>query len=313
MEKYHFIINFSAGSGNAKKKWEWIKKALQEKQIVYDVHPTAYKGHGEELAKEIATHIQTSQLVQSEAIVVVGGDGTLHEIMNGLTEFTNIQVGYIPAGSGNDFARGHKLPLSTPKTLAHLLQTKENGSIVDVGMFHVAKKNESRQFVNNIGLGFDAEIVKYANHSTMKVLLNKLHIGFLVYVFSLFTVFFKFRPFSVTVSVDGEIHTYDDALFVTVSNHAYFGGGVKILPNAVPTDGKFDVCVARKVSFTKLLFLFMAMKFEKHTSFREVNIFQGEHIGLQTTFPVEMHADGERVGKTKVSLDMQPQKRSFLL
>ena len=111
-EKYEFIVNPQARSGRGRKLWEKIEAELKKRKTDYRVHMTAGKGH----AGEIAGALSSSD--EKCTIVVMGGDGTINEVLNGIVFSENVTLGYIPIGSSNDFARGMGIPKKPEKALA---------------------------------------------------------------------------------------------------------------------------------------------------------------------------------------------------
>ena len=102
--RYEFIVNPQARSGRGKKIWERMETELKRRNIDYHVYITEKNGHAEKIADRL------SAPGQRRTIVVMGGDGTVNEVINGLNVSENITLGYIPVGSGNDFARGLGIP-----------------------------------------------------------------------------------------------------------------------------------------------------------------------------------------------------------
>ncbi|MFC0270349.1 diacylglycerol/lipid kinase family protein [Metabacillus herbersteinensis] len=128
----------------------------------------------------------------------------------------------------------------------------------------------SSYFVNNLGVGFDAEVAKMASELSWKKILNGLNIQSLTYVIALIKSIFTYSPSSITLTVDEEIHEFTNVWFVAVSNHPYYGGGMKIAPTANPTDGKLTITTVHNLSRMKLLLLFVTVFFGKHIGLRKV-------------------------------------------
>ncbi|MFK4997392.1 diacylglycerol/lipid kinase family protein [Bacillus sp. N9] len=146
-----FIVNPAAKNGYSQKVWNKIRRKLE--RIPHDVYYTKGKEDGMALAQQIATNTNQSLL-----LVAVGGDGTIHEVVNGAIEYEHVTFAYIPTGSGNDFAKGYKLPANPAKCLdviLHLLP--KEAKRVDCG---VIRGETPRYFVNSVGVGFDAIIAK---------------------------------------------------------------------------------------------------------------------------------------------------------
>ena len=194
MQLYSFIINPAAGNGHINHIWPKLETYLQKKQVDYSIHTTKYPGHATKIVQELANAIP------KPTIIVLGGDGTLHEALNGLQE-ANLQasLAYIPCGSGNDFARGAKINANPLISLQKIL-TKPTKIDLDIGYYTDKIRHTQAFFTNNLGVGFDANIVYTANHSYIKRILNKHRLGFLAYAFSFFKAFYQQETFNLTLT-----------------------------------------------------------------------------------------------------------------
>ncbi|RSD27773.1 diacylglycerol/lipid kinase family protein [Mesobacillus subterraneus] len=301
MEKVYFIVNPLAKNGSCRKIWRNIEGELRGSGVTYLAFFTEYPGHAKELAEALARKADGS----SALIAAVGGDGTLHEVVNGTALFPNVTVGFIPGGSGNDFSRGFGIPKNSGDALRLLIQQKKRASEIDIGKIQHNELQET-YFMNNMGVGFDAAVAKESNESNMKRFLNKLSLGRLVYVYILVKKLLTYRSIPIDIHVDGKEFRYDSAWFVTVSNQPYYGGGMKIAPDALPDDGLLDVTVVHDLSRWKLLLIFISVFWGKHTRFREVEQFTGRSITITSPVEVLAHADGEAIGHTPVRIQACP-------
>lgn len=308
MEKIYFIVNPNAKNGNCGKIWRNIEAELKRQDIPYLAFFTERPGHGKELAGTIANKVNGRQAT----IATVGGDGTLHEVVNGAASYPNITVGFIPGGSGNDFSRGFSIPKKAVDAL-HLLIDQRHSSPIEIDIGKIKHKElHKTYFMNNMGVGFDAAVAKESNESRMKVLLNRISLGRLVYVYILVKKLLTFRTIPIQVTVDGKQHQYDAAWFVTVSNQPYYGGGMKIAPAALPDDGILDVTVVHRISRWKLLLIFISVFWGKHTKFDAVEQFTGKSIIIDSPEGVLAHADGEAIGQTPLKIQACPKALRIL-
>ncbi|RDU36158.1 diacylglycerol kinase family lipid kinase [Neobacillus piezotolerans] len=291
MNTFYFIVNPKAGNGKGRAVWKRAEQKLNTLHIPYRAFFTEYPGHAIELSRTAAGLADGEQAV----VVAVGGDGTAHEVLNGLGAFATSGFGFIPAGSGNDFSRGFGIPADPMDALGLLLGIQErNPSSTDCGSLNLNGKNHL--FINSAGAGFDALVSKKANESRLKGLFNRLSLGKLVYVYILLKELASYNRTPLQVTIDGNVHSFKDAWFATVSNQPYYGGGMIISPCARPDDGELDITVVHRLSKAKLLLVFMSVFWGKHTSFEEVHMFKGKEIKIQTTSPIHIHADGEYIG-----------------
>ncbi|HAT54941.1 MAG TPA: diacylglycerol kinase [Lactobacillus sp.] len=294
---FYVILNRHAGRGYANTVWHTIKPQLDQLQIAYQVTETKYAGHATLLAEQYAKH-HADATTGSQIVLVVGGDGTLNQALNGLkqaTVTTPLPLAYIPAGSGNDFARGAQVSRNPSNALKQILTATEP-EILDIGHYEETTQQEQRYFVNNVGIGFDAAVVSAANHSDKKSLLNRLHLGNLAYVGQLIKVLGQQTAFPVTVNIGNHRDIFNNAFLVTTSNHPYFGGGVPILPIANVHDGKLSLIIAEKMILPKFIFLFIMMTFGRHLGFKHVHHYQATHLQLTVSSLEYGQVDGEEMG-----------------
>jgi diacylglycerol kinase (ATP) len=300
MEQIYFIINPKARNGYCLKIWQQIEIQLEAKKISYLAFFTEYPNHAQILASQIASKNQNHKL-----IVAVGGDGTMHEVMNGIVKFKNITLGFIPGGSGNDFSRGFHIPSDPVAALKVILRlSKKEGQLIDIGKIMMGNQQD-HFFINNMGTGFDAIISYEVNQSQMKAFFNKLSLGRLVYVYFLLKKLFTYKSSTIDLSIDGNKHIFEQTWFVTVSNQPYYGGGMKIAPQAVPDDGLLDITVVHQLSRLKLLLVFISVFWGKHVHFKEVKTFTGRKISIESDSSLYVHADGEHIGYTPLNIQLQ--------
>lgn len=310
-ENYHLIINELSGSGKGKKITQQISQLLTDKNLSFQLHKSAYPSHTIQLAKMIAQEIEENQAL-SQLIIVIGGDGTLHEVLTGLGEqYAHLPIGYIPAGSGNDFARGTGISKYPDKALEQILSAQHAKKL---NIIHYYDHNQQRKefAVNNVGIGFDAAVVKKANHSRFKVSLNKLNLGSLVYFVSLIQVFFEQAAFPLTITTDGKTKTFNDAFLVIINSHPYFGGGIPVSPEASQLDENLDLIILPKRSFAKFLYLFVLMIFGgKHLENKDVYYYHAKNISLKTASTIDANADGEILVNQPIDFQFKTTSRYF--
>jgi diacylglycerol kinase (ATP) len=306
--KLYFIVNPAAKNGRCKKVWKRLEKVLHEKHISYQVFFTSRQGDGTRIARKI---IESTS--ETTAIIAVGGDGTVHEVANGVFPFKHGIVGYIPAGTGNDFSRGIHIPNHPRKALEHILLLVKNHcfSAYDTGQFAGPHVREGL-FVSNLGCGFDAQIARKANRSKLKSLFNRLSLGKFVYVLYLIKELIFYQPAKVVLQIDGEEHLFERTWLVTISNHPYYGGGMKIAPYAKSDDGLFQIIVVDNISRLKILLLFVTVFWGGHTKMKEVKVLTGKQIHVHTSSPLPLHADGENIGSGSVSVCVQANALSVI-
>lgn len=262
----------------------------------------------ESISKKQSIHLNEKK----HLLLIIGGDGTLNEALVGLgEEQKNIPLAYIPAGSGNDFAKGVSISNNVNEALEQILNCKEPKKI-DILRFHENILNETGYAVNNIGIGFDAATVRYANLSTLKKKLNTVKMASFTYLVSLVIILFKQKGFPIEVKVN-DIHvTFPKAFLVTVNNHPYFGGGMEISPKASPYDNCVDLIVLQKVPVIKIIYLLILMlNGGRHLKNKDVYHFQGSHIQILSHQLEDIQTDGEFSGNKSVDLSIKSSFRYF--
>lgn len=283
---YIFIVNPIAGNGRAKRTFSKILESNLYQRIDSEYYITEYKGHAEVITRKLIDQ----QADQITAIIVVSGDGTLHEVMNGVGHHS-IPISFIPGGSGNDFARGCGIT-GRPLEILHKIIYENDEIPYWLGNYQVDQL-PTRFFTNNIGFGFDAEIARKANASKYKEFLNGFRIGKLSYIIALVQVLLRFKPINISLEIDGQTYTYKDCWMVTVSNHPYYGGGMKVIPNAKIRPTTFSVMIVHSISKWKVLGLFMTVLTGDHVRFKEIEIKEAQKLAIYSEEKIPFQVDGE--------------------
>ncbi|MDV2581267.1 diacylglycerol/lipid kinase family protein [Alkalibacillus haloalkaliphilus] len=279
---YAFIINYKAGSQKASSVYNYIKERHHDKISQHKTYYTQYEGHATELTKTIVNSGEV------QTIIIIGGDGTVYEVFNGLKN-NDIAIGLIPTGSGNDFARGCGMELN-PYKQADLLFQQAESMLYWLGEYEVS--GNQYVFASSIGFGFDGEVAQTVDQSSFKKWLNIFRLKQLIYVYGLIKNVFTYKPKNLSLNVDGECIKMDNTWLITVSNHPYFGGGMKIAPNAEVNDQHFTITTVSNISRMKILLLFITVFFGKHTSLKEVDCFNGSTVSISSDTPLIYQADG---------------------
>lgn len=285
-----FIINPVAGRGRTAQVWEKIKEKLDRNRVHYKPYFTGRHGHGFELAAK-------AQKDGAERLVVLGGDGTLHEVINGMDRRRSA-VGIIPTGTGNDFCRSAGLPLD-PLEALRVLESGQMRS-VDLG------KVNGRFFINMAGIGLDAQVAYEVNR----------HFRFLrgtaAYVLALFKVLLTYGNREVELSLDGQTQRRK-VLFVAVANGQFIGGGMKMVPPARLDDGWFHLCVAGDVGKFDTLLTLPKIYRGGHAKHPLVSFPQAKEVEITSTEPMVVHADGEIIGQLPAKFTIVPNGVNLLV
>lgn len=284
---YIFIINPTAGSSRAMRIFSKIQASDLYKGIKSRYFLTKYNGHAEKIVNHLVNDKSNNNII---AIIVIGGDGTIHEVVNGVGK-RRIPIAIIPSGSGNDFARN----FSAGKSPLEILKSIINGNH-DIPYWlgnYQMRNGDKRYFVNSIGFGFDAEVAQTANQSFYKKIFSRLGLGKISYVIALIQVLRRFKPLNVEMEVNGKKRHIQDCWMVTISNHPYYGGGMKIIPDAFIRPSVFPVLIIHSISKWKVLGLFMTVFTGKHTKFKEIELFETTELKISSTDKMYYQVDGE--------------------
>lgn len=291
---YYFIVNPNSRSGGGLKIWHRLRAELDRRNIDYEVYMTECVGHGKKLAAKISALASAENPIH---LVGMGGDGTITEILTGLTNIEHITFGFIPTGSGNDFCRGMRLPVDPLKALDSILKEER---IMNMDIPHVDCNDRFYRFGISTGLGFDAAVCHEAAISKLKKAFNKIGLGKLIYVLIALKQLLFCTPFSLSIKVDDESeYQYKKVYFAAVMNQQYEGGGFRFCPDAKPDDGVLDLLIVEGIPRPVVVIAIPTAFFGKHTIFKGVHILQGKHIELHSTTPAALHRDGEAGGYTE--------------
>lgn len=292
---YYFIVNEHGASGLASHKWNVVQKVLENKNVQYKIFIPQYTGHATEIAKEISETDDTDI-----RLVIVGGDGTINEVLNGITDFSRIKLGLIPTGSGNDFSRGLKIPRHHPKKVINNILNSATNKTIDLGKTKITKngKKKSRIFGISSGFGFDAIVGTGINDAKMKTFFNKLHIGKISYIFLTIKTLFSMKTQDLDVTFDDEekIH-FEKLIFISAMNFKAEGGGVKMTPSAMGDDGFLSVCVAHDIPKWLTFFIFPLLIFGLHTKLHPFFLIKNcKKLKISSSTKNIIHTDGEFFG-----------------
>lgn len=284
---YHFIVNPNSRSGLGQHIWKEIEPFLLQDGTPYTVFLTKYQGHARKKVRELTSD------QQEHTLVVLGGDGTINEVINGICDFSKVTLGYIPTGSSNDFARGFRMQVDPLKAIAPILHPSEY-QFMDIGK--LSYRGKTRHFAVSAGIGFDAAICHQTVISKLKTLLNKVKLGKLTYVGIALNRLFFSEPIPLNICLDyDQVHTFEAAYFSSVMNHRYEGGGFKFCPSAKPNDGLLDIIVISNIPKWKILLLLPTAFWGKHIFCKGVHTYSCKHVTIESARSLPVHTDGEPI------------------
>jgi YegS/Rv2252/BmrU family lipid kinase len=281
------IINPVAGKGRTIEIMPKIKEKLDplKNEIEYKLILSNYAGEISEITKR---HYDLGY----REFIAVGGDGTLSELINGLdfAKLESVKIGIIPLGTGNDFVKNFSEKNDVNLVLDAVIhdQTKT----VDMGIVN------SHMFINVCSFGIDGPIIK----DTEKY--KKIFPGKFSYLFSTLKAGITFKPKKVKVQIDDQIYK-GQMILVAVGNGKYFGGGMKVCPDALLTDGLFDICLVKDVSKAKFMKEISKVYSGRLGEVNEVTYSKGRFIRIEVEDGQYLiNVDGNLVGTTPVEISI---------
>lgn len=307
MNGLFIIINPVAGHGKAKRVWKRVKRELDRKRVSYRSFQTEYPGHAEVLARQVAT-IQNYHL---KTIICIGGDGTIHELVNGLRSFNNIKIGFISAGIGNDFARRFKRSRQPVKAISHIIQSMDQpGLRFDLGGFSPKGNQSGLFFIHSLEIGFHAEVVKAVEKAYENKYISMLHLEFLTFIIGFLKVLFTYKPVSLNVIVNGENLSYQQVWFLSTINLHQNQGSDKLAQSDGPIDGVLNITVVKNMKRYQFLLLYLLNLTGKHL--RSETSIVSDSLTVCSERTLSIQADGDIVGETPVSVYVKKSTVEFI-
>ncbi len=293
---FHVVINPAGASGRTFKIWDQLEQIMIEEDADYTVHFSSPDEGIEAICRRITSAGETR-------LIVIGGDGTINEAVNGITDLSSVRLGYVPAGSSNDIAKGLGLEKSRETILRRILKG-ETVREIDVGRVeflnaedvigpHVPGTKIVRRFLAGCGIGFDAHICQQVLTSKWKSILNKVHLGKLIYLAVAAKVIFTEEMIPFLVTADGVTKDLGKCLFTVAMNESYEGGGFQFCPDARDDDGKLTMCSADHMTRFDFFRIFPYAYQGKHLKFRGISEYDGRNVRIRTAVPLWVHTDGE--------------------
>ncbi len=267
---YHLIINPVAGKKRAIRNLAVAERRLTERGLPFQTHKTNAVRDGARIARALTE-------AGEDELIVLGGDGTLHEVLNGVVDPSKCKLGLIPSGTGNDFAGRLGIPLDAERAMEIIL----SGEAKPVDFLQV----DGVRCMNVAGVGMDVDVLERCQLGRGK--------GKGKYLRSLLRSLFAFKGLPITVVRDGQEERHN-ALLAATCNGSRFGGGITICPPAVVDDGKMDVvlvdCIGGKM---KIIKAFLKLLKGKILEYPAATHFLCEEIKIERGTDCPVQLDGE--------------------
>lgn len=303
------IVNLHAGSRRCEREWPEIKSLLDQSGLKLDYVFSERAFHAIDISRD------SIQQKGYKKIIIVGGDGTMNEVVNGLFQQTRyntkeITLGLITVGTGNDWGRHYGMHKSYRKMINAI--KKGNTFLQDVGKVnyeHTSEK-EDRYFVNIAGMGYDALVAKKTNLSK-----EKGRGGVLVYLINLLQSLFQYTYTNLTISADNKQVFSGKVFTLSIGICKYNGGGMMQLPNAVSDDGLFDVTLVRKTSKLRVIRNIKNLYDGSFINMKEVETFRGKNFVIECNpgNNLFLETDGESLGHSPLYFEIVPRSVKLIV
>jgi YegS/Rv2252/BmrU family lipid kinase len=299
--KWLVIVNPNAGRRKGKKDWPEISTLLTE--AGFDFHPvfTEHRDHAVYISEE---HILNGY----RQIIVVGGDGTLNEVVNGIFRqkkcaSTDITLGMVMVGAGNDWGRMYNIPESYLEAVQVI---KERNLFIQDAVrvtFHTGDEEKGRYLVNMAGIGYDAMVAQMTNRAK-----EKGGGGPLTYYINIFKGLFRYRHIKMEVTADDMLCYRGKVFSMNIGVCRYNGGGMMQLPNAVPDDGVLDVTIMKVLTKLDVVRNVNKLYDGSFVELPFVETYTGRKISILTNPPqaAMIEIDGESVGHSPLQFEILP-------
>lgn len=308
--KWLVIVNPNASIRKCEKDWPEIKQLLIDEGIDFDSFLTEYPGHAIQLVRDNITEKGYKKVIS------VGGDGTNNEVINGIFSqqrypTSEITMGVIPVGTGNDWRRTFDIPLDY-KTNVKIIK---DGTVFlhDIGKVTYYNHGDPkvRYFLNGAGTGLDEMVCGMTNK-----LKSEGKGGSVRYMLSTANCVRKYECVHIQLEVDDKLVFDDEILSLSVGNGRFNGGGMMMMPNAIPDDGFFDITVIKKVGLMKFAAnisnLYNGTFIDK---LKEVSIYRGKKIRI-TSLPAHkllLETEGETLTNSPFDFEMIPKSIQMIV
>ena len=307
--KWLVVVNPMASVGKSGKDWPLIKQTLINEGIEFDDVMTEYPRHAIEIVRNAIVEKGYRKFIS------VGGDGTNNEVINGIftqdaVPTTEITMATMPIGTGNDWRRTFDIPLEYD-VVAKIIKAGHTFSH-DIGKLTYYNDGDPkiRYFLNAAGTGLDQMVCNSTN-----MMKQQGKGGTIRYLISVVKCLLTYKVTHIQIEIDNQIVFDDQILSVSVGNCRFNGGGMMMMPNAIPDDGQLDVTVIRKVSIFKFAANVKAIydgTFIK--KLKEVQTYRGKHIKIVSIPPHSLlvETEGEDLNNSPFDFEICQKQSTWL-
>ncbi len=302
---YFFIINPNAGKESGGKEWPDIMEMLKENKIEYDYEFTKSVGHAEKI-------VQNKLKESFRKFIIVGGDGTLNEVTNGIFKQNTVPtrevyIGIIQMGTGNDWARYYKI---SPEYDEAMKKLRECPSMLqDIGKINYQTDGERKcaYFINIAGLCFDSTVVEATNEMKQRGKRTKF-----AYLISLLKSLIKYKPWELRITINEQI-LEGKFLSISIGNGKFSGGGMMQTPNAVIDDGYLDVTIYSDMPKYKIVTNVNRLYNSKILKIKGVRTYRTKSFTIESDHKIFAETDGELIGSTPYEISIIPRALNVIV
>ncbi len=301
-DKWFVIINPTSGNSAAKKSWQSIYSELVRQKFNFEFEFSKYNKHSIHIVKNVIKK-------GFKKIICVGGDGTLHNIVNGIlsfntSEISTIKIGVIPIGTGNDWVKTYKIPKDFKKTIKIIKAEKTIKQ--DIGKILIHKNSKEVYFNNLAGIGFDAYVVNKVN--------KYKKLGSLAYIVGGLVSLISYKKSNLEIRFDS-IVLKNKCLMLLIGLCKFSGGGMQLTKNSNSRDGLFDISYIQKINLFTILYNIKGLFNGSITNTKLVKTYKTSTIKIKVlnSKKVYIQADGEIVGFGNFTVSMLPKAITFII
>ena len=297
------IVNPTSGAWNIQRELPAVLSHLEAQDWQTDLHLTGRAGE----ATELAWKARDENL---DAVFVVGGDGTVNEVINGLAEGP-VAMGVLPGGTGNVWARELGLPTRSPLHLLPLVDSVKAlvpGTVRRIDLGKIKADGTDHYFLQWAGLGLDAEVTYAMEPRTRR----QRRLGALAYVVAGVTIAANMAGVRSRITIDDQL-IYRRSILIVISNSQLYGGLVRIATDARLDDGLLDVNIFAGTGFGSAMRTALGVITGLHIHDPRHSLYLGRTIRIETDKPMAVHVDGEPFGTTPLECEVVPRALSVLI
>jgi len=292
------IINLVAGGGKTRRDWPLIAQILQEEGIRYEPYFTDRRLHASIIARNKIKEGYSK-------IIVVGGDGTMNEVINGVfaqkrIHTTEVMLGMISVGTGNDWAKTFNIPSDYEGAVRTIKQQKT--FIQDAGLVNYRKNGKAwnRYFINIAGMGFGARVVERTNRAK-----ENGKSGPLLYFYNIFYSLIQYRSKKAVIEIDGK--SFNRKIFsLNVGIGKYNGGGMIQVPHAIADDGLYSITLIKKIGKLNVIANMKKLYNGTIVNHSKVETYMAKTVAIDGSSLIKVETDGESLGHGPVSFQIIP-------